>query len=125
VPPDPSAGNPSFDSLEPARRALGDTHGFAELINLITMQPDTDLSSTGFALADAGNEYLILQPSQAAEPFTAAVMAGRYSIRWHSVRSRETSPEEALTVPDNTKINLAAPPGITGPAVVHLRRIAS
>jgi hypothetical protein len=125
VPPDPSEGNPSFDSLEPARRALGDTRGFAELINLIAMRPDTGLSSTGFALADAGDEYLILQPSEEAEPFTAGIMAGRYSVRWHSVRGRETFPGEALTVRDSTEISLAAPPEITGPAVVHLRRIAS
>ena len=38
-PPDPSEGNPSFDSLEPARHAMGDTRGFAERINLIMMQP--------------------------------------------------------------------------------------
>ena len=58
--------NPSFNSLEPARLAMGDTRDFAERISLMTMQPRPDLSSTGFALADPGKDYLILQPSETA-----------------------------------------------------------
>ena len=128
VPPDPSEGNPSFDSLEPARRAMGDTRGFAELINLNTMQPRTDLSSMGFALADPGKEYLILQSSEVPDSFsgtsfTATLAAGRYSARWHSVRSRETMPGEVFAVAEETPISMSAPPQIAGPAVLHLRRI--
>ena len=33
MPPNPSEGNPSFDSLEPARHAMGETCGFAERIS--------------------------------------------------------------------------------------------
>jgi hypothetical protein len=125
VPPEPSEGSPSFESLEPARRAMGDTRGFAELINLSAMQPRTDLSSTGFALAEEGNEYLILQPDEGAGPFTVAVPAGRFSVKWHSVRSRETIPAGALGVSRDTRSTLSAPPEIAGPAVVHLRRISN
>jgi hypothetical protein len=125
VPPDPSEGNPSFDSLEPARHAMGDTRGFAERTNLMMMQPRTDLSSTGYALADPGTEYLILQPSETADPFTIALTPGRYTVEWHSLASRETAPGAALTVPDDAKINIRAPSEIAGPAVVHLRRISS
>jgi hypothetical protein len=125
VPPDPSEGTPSFDSLEPARHAMGDTREFAERINLITMQPRPDLSSTGFALADPGSEYLILQPSETADPFTIAMTPGRYAVEWHSLTSRETAPGAALMVPDDTKISISAPPEIAGPSVLHLRRIPS
>jgi hypothetical protein len=125
VPPDPSEGNPSFDSLEPARRAMGDTRGFAERIGLLTMQPLPDLSSTGFALADPGNEYLILQPSETAGPFTAALTPGAYAVEWHSLSNRQTTPDAELTVPDDTKISISIPPAITGPAVVHLYRVPS
>jgi hypothetical protein len=125
VPPEPSEGNPSFDSLEPARNAMGDTRRFAERTNLITMQPRTDLSSTGFALADPGNEYLILQPSETAGPFSVALAAGQYAVEWHSVTSRETVPAEALTAPDDGTISLIAPSDIAGPGVVHLHRISS
>jgi hypothetical protein len=102
---------------------MGDTHGFAELINLNTMQPRTDLSSTGFALADPGQEYLILQPSEVPDSFSATLAAGRYSARWHSVRSRETMPGEVFAVAEETTISMSAPPEIAGPAVMHLRRI--
>ena len=124
-PPEPSEGNPSFDSLEPARHAMGDTRRFSERTNLITMQPLADLSSTGFALASPGNEYLILQPSETADPFSAALAAGRYAVEWYSLTSREIVPAEALTVPDDGKISISAPSGITGPGVVYLRRISS
>jgi len=125
MPPDPSAGTPSFDSLEPARRAMGDTRDLAERIDLLTMQPRTDLSSTGFALADPGNEYLILQPGETAESLTVDVPPGRYTAEWHSLPSRETVSGETLTVSDQTKIDMNAPSGIAGPAVVHIRRVSS
>jgi hypothetical protein len=125
VPPDPSAGNPSFDSLEPARRAMGDTRSLAERVNLVAMQPRPDLSSTGFALAETGNEYLILQPSEAAEPFTVTLTPGAYAVDWHSLPSRQMVNGAALTVADDSEITLSAPPEITGPAVVHLRRGSS
>jgi hypothetical protein len=122
MPPDPSQGNPSFNSLEPARLAMGDTRDFAERISLMTMQPRPDLSSTGFALADPGKEYLILQPSETADQFTITLISGRYAVEWHSLPSRDTVPGDALTVPDQAKINMSAPSEIPGPAVVHLRR---
>ena len=124
VPPNPSEGSPSFDSLEPARHAMGNTRRYAEQINLITMQPQTDLSSTGFALADAGNEYLILQPSEAPDLFTIAPAPGAYAVEWHNLASGETVSGAGLTVRD-TKIRISTPPEIAGPAVLHIRRVQS
>jgi hypothetical protein len=124
VPPHPSEGNPSFDSLEPARHAMGDARGFAERIRLTAMQPRTDVSETGFALAEPGNEYLILQPSETGDPFTTTVTPGRYAVEWHSLGSRETVPGATLTVADANPISVSAPFEVAGPAVVHLRRIS-
>jgi hypothetical protein len=124
MPPDPSAGNPSFESLEPARQAMGDTRRFAGRINLINMQPLPDVSSTGYALADPGNEYLVLQPSESADQFTIALTTGRYAAEWHSLVSRDTVPGTSLMVSEDTKISINAPSDITSPAVVHLRRIS-
>jgi hypothetical protein len=73
------------------------------------------------ALADAGNEYLILQPSEAPDPFTIAPAPGAYAVEWHSLASGETVSGPGLTVSD-TKITISTPPGIAGPAVLHLRR---
>jgi hypothetical protein len=125
VPPDPSAGTPAFNSLEPARHAMGDTRDLTERISLIEMQPRGDLSSTGFALADPGNEYLILQPSDAADSFTVELTPGQYAAEWHSLSSRETVAAAPLTVSDQTKINMTPPSGVASPAVTHLRRISN
>jgi hypothetical protein len=125
MPPDPTAGTPSFDSLEPARRAMGDTRDLADQINLTAMQPRGDLSSTGFALADPGNEYLILQPSETADPFAVDLLPGQYTAEWHGLSSRESIGGATVTGSDQTKIDLSAPSGVAGPAVLHLRRISS
>jgi hypothetical protein len=61
VPPDRTAGNPSFDSSELARRSMGDAREVAERVNLIATQPCSEPSSSGYALADPGTKYLILQ----------------------------------------------------------------
>ena len=59
-PPDPSSGSPSFASLEPARYAMGDTLHLARQLDLMVMEPRGDLSSTRYALAHHGQEYLVL-----------------------------------------------------------------
>ena len=61
-PPDPSAGMPSYESLEPARLAMGDIRRLADRIGLIDMVPVGDLASTGYALANPGVEYVVLPP---------------------------------------------------------------
>jgi hypothetical protein len=124
VPAHPSEPNPSFDSLEPARHAMGDARGFAERIRLTTMLPRPEVSETGFALADPGNAYVILQPSETGDPISMTLTPGRYAVEWHSLGSRETVPGAALTVADADPISLRAPFEAAGPAVVHLRRIA-
>ena len=57
-PPRPECRRSSY---EPARWAMGDTRRYAERIGLIDMQPGRDLASTGYALANPGSEYLVLE----------------------------------------------------------------
>ena len=45
-------------------------------MKLIGMEPRSDLSSTGYALANGGQEYLVLQPSEMADPFTVMLGVG-------------------------------------------------
>jgi hypothetical protein len=123
-PPSPSEGNPSFDSLEPARLAMGDTRGLAERISLATMQPRTDVSETRYALVDPGNQYLILQPSEAGDAFTVTLIPGQYAVEWHSLRSRKAVQGATLTVDDADPISLTLPSDVAAPAVVHLLRIS-
>jgi hypothetical protein len=120
-PPDPSSGSPSFASLEPARYAMGDTLRLAREVDLAKLEPRGDLSSTGYALANPGGEYLVLQPDEAAEPFTVTLEAGTYSAEWHSVRSRKMKDAGTVKAEDGGQTTFAAPFAEAGPAVLYLR----
>jgi hypothetical protein len=110
------------NSLEPARHAMGDTLRFTWEMDLIAMEPRGDLSSTAYALANPGEEYLVLQPDETSHPFAVRLEANTYSIRWHSVVSRETKDAGTVEVEDGGNTTFAAPFAEAGPAVVHLKR---
>jgi hypothetical protein len=119
-PLDPSLGVPSYESFDPARFAMGDTLRYAERMNLIAMEPRADLSSTRYVLANPGEEYLVLQPSETAEPFTVTLEAGAYNAEWYSVNSRETTEGGTVTVPSDGGISFTAPFAQAGPAILYL-----
>ena len=75
-PDDPSAGFPSYESLEAARLAMGDTRRLAERIDLAGMVPHPSLSSTRYALAANGQEYVVFQPDEGG--FTVELPPGTY-----------------------------------------------
>ena len=119
-PLDPSLGVPPFESFAAARYAMGDTLSFAERMNLVATEPRDDLSSTGYVLANPGEEYLVLQPSETAEPFTVMLEAGSYDAEWYSVNSRETMEGGTVTVASDESISFTAPFAQAGPAVLYL-----
>jgi hypothetical protein len=121
-PLDPSLGVPSYESLEPARYAMGDTLQFAQRIRLTTMQPRGDLSSTGYALANPGEEYLILQPAELADPFTVTMHPGTYSAQWYAVNSRQRATADQVTASRHAVIGFTAPFARPEPAVLHLTK---
>jgi hypothetical protein len=123
-PPDPSVGGPmSYAAFEPARHAMGDTLRFAERLNLLAMQPRGELSSTGYALANPGQEYLVLQPSAAADPFTVLLEPGAYATEWFSIEGRQTLPGDQLTVKRSTATRFNPPSELSGPTVLYLKRV--
>ena len=119
-PPDPSAGFPSYESLEPARLALGDTCRLADRIGLIDMKPAGELSSTGYALANPGVEYVVLQPS-AGEAVTIRLQAGTYAMAWFSLDTRAWTDGEPLTV-ERDGDTAIEPRSESGASVLLLRR---
>jgi hypothetical protein len=123
-PPDPSAGGPmSYAAFEPARYAMGDTRRFAERMNLIRMEPRDDLSSTGYVLANPGQEYLILQPSGAAGSLTVQLEPGTYAVEWFDVEGRKAFPGDPITVDRPIATSIEAPPEVAGPVVLHLNKV--
>jgi hypothetical protein len=121
-PPDPSAGGPmSYAAFEPARYAMGDTRRFADRMHLIDMEPRDDLSSTGYALANPGQEYLVLQPSGEAGSFTVLLEPGTYAAEWFGIDDRRTVPGGTTTVEGATTIGFSRPSALSGPSVLYLR----
>ena len=90
-------------------------------MGLIAMEPRGDLCSTGYALANPGEEYLVLQPDETADPFAVRLEANTYSIRWHSVVSRETKDASTVEVEDGGNTTFAAPFAEADPAMLHLK----
>jgi Family of unknown function (DUF6298) len=121
-PPDPSAGGPmSYAAFEPARWAMGDTRRFAERMDLIAMAPRDDLSSTGYALANPGQEYLVLEPSGAAGSFTVQLEPGTYVAEWFGIEDRKTVPGDATTAKRAAATGFSRPSELSGPTVLYLK----
>jgi hypothetical protein len=125
-PPDPSAespGVPAYNFYEEARYAMGDTLRYAEKMNLIEMEPRPELTSTVFALANPGQEYLILHSSATTEPFTVILEAGDYEVEWFNVNSRETNDGATITIKNDVDNHFLSPFAEADPVVLYLRRV--
>jgi hypothetical protein len=103
---------------------VGDTLRFAERMNLLELQPRDDLSSTGYALANPGQEYLVLQPNATAEPFTVRLAAGTYTVEWFGVEGRQTVLGDGRTVERPMSVSFGPPSQSSGPIVLYLKRSA-
>jgi hypothetical protein len=125
-PPDPAAGGqgvPPYAAFEAARYAMGDTLRYAQKINLIEMEPRTDASSTEYALANPGQEYLILQPADTAEPFSVKLEPGTYAVEWFSVNQRQRKAGGQVDVRSAGDLKFNAPFDAGGPVVLYLKQV--
>lgn len=123
APADPDAGGPavpSFASFEPARYAMGDTRRYAERMRLIDMLPRSDLATTGYALANPGSEYLVLQPDGTTGPFLVQLEPGSYSTEWFSIADRQTKAGADVRVDKSGPVSFESP-FAGGPVVLYLR----
>jgi hypothetical protein len=111
--------NPDYAAFEPARWAMGDTRRFADRINLIDMEPRTDLSSAGYALADRGREYVVLVPTP-QPTCSVTVEPGTYAVGWFTVEERQSIPGELTRVASPEAIDFRVPAAVTGPVVLYL-----
>ena len=96
---------------------MGRTRQYASKLQLTTMIPRSDLSSTRYALANPGSEYLIYQP--VAEAFTVSLISGTYYYEWFDPKSGKVVSQGSIVV-DEGETSFTAPFG--GDAVLYLRR---
>jgi hypothetical protein len=99
-----------------AREAMGHTRRYANAMNLIAMVPRGDLTSTRYALAKPGSEYLIYQP--ASGPFTVHLTAGAYDYEWFNPASGKVDSSGTVTAADGER---SFTPPFSGDAVLHLK----
>jgi hypothetical protein len=102
-----------------ARRALGDTRRLADRIDLGATQPRPDLTSTGFALAAPGSEYVVYQPGSGPFDVNLTDASGSYAVEWVEVSNGTTSAGPAVVGGGWRTLT----PPFSGRAVVHLERI--
>ena len=95
---------------------LGYTRSYANRINLAVMTPQGSLSSTGFALVNTGNEYLVYQPDSG--PFTVNLVAGSYSFEWFNPASGSLASTGSFTASSGNK---PFTPPFSGNAVLYLK----
>jgi hypothetical protein len=125
-PPNPTAGGPGvppYAAFEDTRYAMGDTLDYAQQMNLIQMEPHDELSSTGFVLANPGEEYLILQPDETADSFNVMLESGTYAVEWFSVNSREKRGVHELTVKNKGNNSFLPPFENSGPSLLYIKKI--
>jgi hypothetical protein len=79
---------------------VADTSGsvlsYAKKMKLEQMTPQSELSSTGYILANAGEEYLVCQPNP-GEPFTVNLAGGSYNFEWFDPATATVIQSGALT----------------------------
>ena len=122
-PADTTAGGPmSFEAFEPARWAMGDTVRLAQRLSVIDMEPRGELSSTGFALASRGSEYVVLQPDATSDPISVTLEPGTYDVEWFGLAARTTQTGDRVHVEARTALSLT-PPFEDAAAVLVLRRV--
>lgn len=100
-----------------SRRAMGQTRRLAERINLAAMPPRGDLASSGYCLANPGNEYLVYAPRGGEITVDLAAVQGLLAVEWiHPVEETKTS---GAPIQGGTKRSFRAP--FAGDAVLYLK----
>jgi hypothetical protein len=101
---------------ESARSAMGHTKTYADKMNLASMTPRGDLTSTGYALANPGSEYLIYSPQGGS--FTVDLPADSgYVYEWFNPISGYVTETGSVTTGEGGQ---SFSPPFGGDAVLYL-----
>ena len=105
--------NHVFDGV---RTNMGYTKNYADRMDLNTVFPHDELSSTAFCLANPGQEYLAYQPSSGS--FTVNLQAGTYNYEWFNPSSGTVAGTGTVTASGGSK---TFTPPFSGDAVLYLK----
>ena len=100
------------------RKNLGYTLSYAKKMNLVSMLPHQELTSTGYALANPGSEYLVYQPGSGG--FNVNLIAGDYNFEWFNPSSGSVIQTGLISASGGN--NNFTPP-FSGDAVLYLKLV--
>lgn len=99
-----------------AAQVGGYTRVYARKMNLAAMTPREDLTSTHYALAYPGSEYLVFQPESGS--FTLNISAGIYRYEWFDPALAQVISTGSIAVSSGDR---SFSPPFDGPAVLYLK----
>ena len=102
---------PTFD----ARMRIGDIRAFALRLDLTQTVPNASVSTTGYALANPGVEYLVYQPGSG--PFNVTLLPETYTVEWWDASNQVSVGAPEITA---TGVTTFTPP-FAGDAVLYLK----
>ncbi len=109
---------PAGDWQERAWAAMGHTRSYAQRVGLARMTPRSNLSSTGYVLAEPGKEYLVFKPDGGSFTVNLSNYAGTtFVVEWFNVGTGKS-------IASGTKqggSNITFTPPFSGHAVLYLR----
>jgi len=101
------------------RAAMGHTLIYAKKMGLVNMAPSESISSTTYALYNAGQEYLVYQPSSGA--FTVTMVAGAYYYEWFNPTTGFATTTGTYTATTGSNAFNTSTPGYY-PAVLYFKK---
>ena len=105
-----------FSGWVAGRSAMGHTQSYASRMNLADMTPLNSLSSTGYCLASAGQEYLVYQPGTGQ--FTVNAAGGAYAYEWFNPATGSIAGTGTVGAVGGDQ---SFTPPFSGPAVLYLK----
>jgi Right handed beta helix region len=103
-----------------ARIRMGDTRTYAGKLSLSQAVPHPELTSTGFALAWPGNEYLVYQPGTGS--FTVTLTAGTYTVEWFNPTAQVSTTTAPVNIGSTTAVPFSTPLNASNDAVLLLKK---
>jgi hypothetical protein len=107
---------PATTGFENVRQNMGATVDYSRRMNLTAMPPRGDLTTTGFALANPGSEYLVYQKAGGA--FSATLVAGTYVAEWYNPNTNIITSGGTITAVSGSR---SFTPPFSGDAVLYLK----
>jgi Family of unknown function (DUF6298)/Putative collagen-binding domain of a collagenase len=100
-----------------ARRGMGQTAVYATTMDLAAAVPRSDVSSTKYALAATGSEFLVYQPEGGSFTVNLEDATSRFAVEWLDPASGKTHVGDPIA----GGRTLTFTPPFGGPAVLYLR----